>query len=72
MAILKTVRLPEAVNRAKLEERKVCEKATDKVKADLALVTRGLEKEAVQRRAQRKAAEEREQHLLAEMEDLKK
>lgn len=50
----------------------MCEKATEKVKADLALVTRGLEKEAVQRRAQRKAAEEREQHLLKEMEDLKK
>jgi hypothetical protein len=72
MAILNTVRLPEAVNKAKLEERKVCQKETEKVKAELALVTRGLKEETVQRRAQRKAAEEREQQFIKDMGDLKR
>jgi hypothetical protein len=64
--------LPAAVKAAKSEERKICETVTEKVKAELALVTRGLEREQVQRRAQKQAAEEREQHLLKEVEDLKK
>lgn len=65
-------RLPAAVKAAKAEERKICEKATEKVKADLILVTRALETEKVSKRAQRKAAEEREQQLLREVEDVKR
>lgn len=70
-AVLQT-RLPAAIKTAKAEERKICEKATERVKADLALVTKGFEKEKVLRREQRKAAEEREQLLLKEMEEVKK
>lgn len=69
-AVLQT-RLPAAIKAAKAEERKICEKATERVRAELTLVTRGLESEKVSKRAQRKAAEEREQQLLKEMETLK-
>jgi hypothetical protein len=70
-AVLQT-RLPAAIKTAKAEERKICEKATEKAKADLALVTRAFEKEKVHRREQRKAAEEREQQFLIQIEELKK
>jgi hypothetical protein len=70
-AVLQT-RLPAAIKAAKAEERKLCEKATDKVKGDLVLVTRAFEKEKVNRREQRKAAEEREQQFLKQIEELKK
>jgi hypothetical protein len=70
-AVLQT-RLPAAIKAAKAEERKLCEKATDKVKGDLVLVTRAFEKEKVHRREQRKAAEEREQQFTREIEELRK
>ena len=70
-AVLQT-RLPAAIKAAKAEERKLCEKVTDKVKGDLMLVTRAFEKEKVHRREQRKAAEEREQHFMRQIEELKK
>jgi hypothetical protein len=71
-ATILNVRLPAALREAKLEERKVCDKEIKKVKGDLALVTRGLEQEKVQRRVQRQGAEEREQQLQVEMGKLKK
>lgn len=64
--------IPAMVKRAKLEERAAADKRVEKIKAEKDLITRGLEREQVQKREIRKAAEEREQHLLKDLQSTKR
>jgi hypothetical protein len=64
--------IPAVMKAAKKEERAACDKKIEKVQADMEVVKRGLEQEQVQRRVYRKAAEEREQQLLKEIDSLRR
>jgi hypothetical protein len=64
--------IPAMVKRAKLEERAAADKRVEKIRAEKDLITRGLEREQVQKREIRKAAEEREQHLLKDLQSMKR
>lgn len=64
--------IPATIKRVKAEERAAGDKRVEKVKAEMEIIRRGLEQEQVQKRAHRKAAEEREQQLLKDIQGIKK